>query len=156
MMSSAAFDASPQGPLRITAFTQDTALALSTAIAKALQAVAAEHGLLLTLPAGKYTGQAFHQTLQFTIARPTTPPSDARALFPLHARRYGLNPSDLDRAFEHNNVRYTLAGINPASREYPILATRHDGHPCKFQPDTVLTALGRIITLDPTEPRGDP
>jgi hypothetical protein len=152
MMSSAASDPSPPGPGRITAFTEDTALAISAAITNALRAVATAHGLHLTIPPGRYTGRAFYQTVQFTIPDPIPPPSDAHALFPLHAHRYGLNPGDLDRTFEHMNVCYTLAGINPASREYPLIAIRQDGHPCKFQPDTVLTALGRIITLDPTDP----
>ncbi len=60
--------------------------------------------------------------------------------FELLAPHYGLKPTDLGREFSINGRRYTLTGLKPRCRRYPILA-RRDGKTWKLPVAAVVIAL---------------
>ena len=57
------------------------------------------------------------------------------------AELYGLKKGDLGRTFQKGSHAYTISGMKPKSRKYPILATRDDGRRFKFPVSTVKAAL---------------
>jgi len=58
-----------------------------------------------------------------------------------HAGRYGLDPDDLGRAFSLHGEQYTISGLKPRSRKYPIVVTRSDGKMFNFTGTSVAHAI---------------
>lgn len=54
---------------------------------------------------------------------------------------YGLAPSDLGRKIIVNGKAFTLSGIKPNNRKYPILGKNTNGTLYKFDPVTVKKCL---------------
>ena len=86
---------------------------------KALEAVAAKHGLALKRESGRFEPSAGTFTAKFTFVCKTETgvPSD----FTRNAPLYGLKASDWGREFRTFRGTYTICGIKPRARKYPIL-----------------------------------
>ena len=61
--------------------------------------------------------------------------------FEEYAASCGLNPADFGAFFTCQNRKYTVSGINPGSRAYPIVTTREDGQCINFSEHIVREAL---------------
>jgi len=61
------------------------------------------------------------------------------------ARLFGLEPDDLGREFVFRGQSYTVCGLKPKSRKYPVIARSGNGKDYKFDCQTVLGALGREV-----------
>jgi len=59
------------------------------------------------------------------------------------AKLFGLEPDDLGREFIFQGQSYTICGLKPKSRKYPVIARSGNGKNYKFACRTVLEALGR-------------
>lgn len=81
-------------------------------------------------------------TLKMTI-RHEDAPDNLEQDFKSHCRRYGLSPDDFGQTFESFGTSYTVVGIKPNSRKYPIIAERGDGKRFKFDATQVRRALER-------------
>ena len=66
-------------------------------------------------------------------------------LFRESARLYGLEASDMGKEFTYRGKAYTICGLNPKSRKYPIIAKAVNGKVYKFPCEIVLKALGRQV-----------
>jgi hypothetical protein len=55
---------------------------------------------------------------------------------------YGLNPEDLGKTFTTAQQTYTIVGLNPKSRKFPVIAKRSDGKTFKFPIDVIRLKLG--------------
>lgn len=55
--------------------------------------------------------------------------------------KFDLNKSDFGRKFESNGEVFTICGLKPRSRKYPILGKRADGKVFKFPANRVRMLL---------------
>lgn len=54
---------------------------------------------------------------------------------------YGLSPDDIGKIFVNAGQEFTICGLAPKARRFPILAKRADGKSYKFPVDMVKLAL---------------
>ncbi len=60
------------------------------------------------------------------------------------AGQYGLNPEALGKTFTSNGVTYTILGLNPKARTYPIQVRRnYDAKKFKYSATTVALTHGK-------------
>ncbi|MBN2272139.1 MAG: hypothetical protein JXN61_16110 [Sedimentisphaerales bacterium] len=62
-----------------------------------------------------------------------------------NAKLFGLEPDDLGKEFTFRGQSYTICGLKPKSRKYPVIARSDNGKDYKFPCRTVLEALGREV-----------
>lgn len=108
---------------------------------KALERVAAEHGVRITQAPGRFARDGSNATIKFELAAITTSgevlSKDAQA-FKTHAERYGLSPDDLGGTFTHQGEQFRIVGLRTRRPKFPISAERvSDGRGFKF-PENVL------------------
>ena len=60
-----------------------------------------------------------------------------------NAELFGFEPDDLGRKFIFRGQSYTICGLSPRSRKYPVIAQSQDGKDYKFPCQIVLSALGK-------------
>jgi len=63
--------------------------------------------------------------------------------FRSNAKLFGFEPDDLGKEFIYRRQSYTICGLKPKSRKYPVIARSDNGKDCKFACRTVLGALSR-------------
>ena len=61
--------------------------------------------------------------------------------FKRSAIMFGLKPDDLGKTFEANGKMFTICGLSPRAKKYPILAKSLDGKTYKFSSFRVSAAL---------------
>ena len=74
--------------------------------------------------------------------KPITEEADT---FKDNASLFGFEASDLGRGFIFQGKPYTVCGLSPKSRKYPVIARSANGKKYKFPCKTVLRALGRKV-----------
>jgi hypothetical protein len=121
-------------------------------ITKRLQAVltplAKELGVMIDL--GSCTFQTSNCRIQLKVAvlnpdgEPVTEEADA---FKRSAKLFGFEPADLGKEFASQGQTYTINGLRPKSRKYPVIARAGNGKDYKFACRTVLKALGRKVPV---------
>jgi hypothetical protein len=132
----------------IAEFTSTTTKVVGQQAAEALAAVAARHGLTVRYAGGKYSPGSATIKFEFDVQRADGRPGGAAAdAFLGIARIYGFKAEDLGATFivRGGGARrtYRIVGWKPRSK-YAVLAERaSDGRMFKFQPRTVLIAMGR-------------
>ena len=62
-----------------------------------------------------------------------------------NAKLFGFEPADLNKQFIFQGQSYTIRGLNPKRRKYPVIAQSGNGKDYKFPCRTVLGALGREV-----------
>lgn len=65
--------------------------------------------------------------------------------FKRFAEQFGFEAADLGRKFVHQGHPYTISGLRPKSRKYPVIAISRYGQEYTFSCKTVLQALGKDI-----------
>jgi len=71
--------------------------------------------------------------------------TEESASFRSNAKLFGLEPDDLGKEFTFRGQSYTICGLKPKSRKYPVIARSDNGKDYKFACRTILTALGREV-----------
>jgi hypothetical protein len=61
--------------------------------------------------------------------------------FVYYAVSFGLKADDLGRTFRQGGETFTITGMKPRSRKYPVLATSASGKTYKFGADSVKAML---------------
>ena len=61
------------------------------------------------------------------------------------AKLFGLEPDDLGKEFTFRSQLYTICGLKPKSRKYPVVARSDNDKDYKFGCRTILIALGREV-----------
>ena len=111
-------------------------------IRAALEPIASKWGIQLD-----YGGSSFlpdKATIKVIAFIPSAEaPSPDAAEFKRYATVYGLEPGDLGRSFNHHGHQFTITGLAPKSRRFPVVCEREDGKGFKFPVRTILLALGR-------------
>jgi hypothetical protein len=65
--------------------------------------------------------------------------------FKHNAKIFGFEPDDLGREFVYRGQSYTVCGLNPKSRKYPVVARSGNGKDYRFPCSIVLKALGKEV-----------
>jgi hypothetical protein len=65
--------------------------------------------------------------------------------FKTNAKLFGFEPDDLGKEFSFQGQSYTICGLKPKSRKYPVIAQSAGGKNYKFACRSVLEALGREV-----------
>ncbi len=124
--------------------TRETVRNLRENLNAKLAALGNELGLSLKL--GNCTYGMANATFKLEVAPlnsdgspPVTKESDD---FMMHARSFGLQPTDLDKSFSEGGYTFTVVGLKPRSHRYPVVCRRKDGKMFKFPADRVQRALG--------------
>lgn len=127
---------------KITVFSKNTCVLLSTAIEEALKGVAAEYGLQIKTGSGQFDRDSYELKLQIgTRNEDGTVNTRESGEFKLFCRRYNLSANDLGRTFTHKGRVYTVIGLKSQNVRYPILVEDKDGHGFKFPQAPIVKAL---------------
>jgi hypothetical protein len=107
-----------------------------------------EKELGVTIDLGNCTFRASNCRFQLRVSvldssgKPITEETDS---FRSNAKLFGFEPDDLGKEFTLQGQSYTICGLKPKSRKYPVIARSGDGKNYKFACRTVLGALDREI-----------
>jgi len=112
----------------------------------AVKPLAEELGVVIDL--GSCTFQTSNCRFQLKVAVLN---SDGEAMteeidsFRSNAKLFGFEPDDLGKEFIYRRQSYTICGLKPKSRKYPVVARSDSGKNYKFACRTVLEVLGRDV-----------
>lgn len=120
----------------IERFDHNNLRLLRTEIEGKLNEVLKGYGLAADL--GRITFGAAEARTKLTL---TIPGSAARPSnkdkWAVYCYGFGLTPEYFGRTFHFKNCKYTISGISPKSRRFPVLATNADGTEYKFPVETI-------------------
>ena len=100
----------------------------------ALKKVGEAFGVEFKLGGGRFSPTHYGCRLDVTIAG--AEPQEAQD-FRQYADMFGLKPDDLGRTFLDRGRRFTIVGLLPRSRSYPVLAQNDRGTRYKFPVEAV-------------------
>ena len=125
-------------------FDKANANAIQADALKILQQRLAECGITVEAAGGTYYDHEY--PMKFKL--PTTNESgesQAALDFKRYASSYGLRADQLATTFNHNGERYSITGLKPRAKSYPIIAEcirgKHPGQEYGFRPSVVKGAV---------------
>ena len=119
---------------RIKSFDRISIRFLQAAVSDALKKVGEAFGVEFKVGGGHFNPT--HYACRLDVAIAGTEPQEAQD-FRQYADVFGLKPDDLGRTFLDRGRRFTIVGLLPRSRSYPILAQNDRGTRYKFSVETV-------------------
>jgi len=131
---------------KITKLDKPTVRYIGKRLRAALKPLAEELGVMIDL--GSCTFWTSNCRFQLKVAlldssgKPITEEIDS---FRSNAKLFGFEPADLGKEFTFQGQSYTICGLKPKSRKYPVIAQSSDGKNYKFACRIVLGALGREV-----------
>jgi len=108
------------------------AVKLQNELRAALEKFAQERGLSINLGSGRYGINDFRTTVTFVQASEDGEQSGAEVEFRKYTNMFGVSPDAFGKSFIQGRTKYTISGIKPRSRKFPILATTDKGQIFKF------------------------
>jgi len=133
-------------PTKITKLDKPTVRHIAHRLQEAVKPLAQEWGVVIDV--GRCTFGPNNCRLQLNVAlldADNKAISEDAECFKHNAKLFGFEPADLGREFVSQGKSFSLCGLRPQSRKYPVLATSADGRTFKFPCRTVLMALGREV-----------
>ena len=123
---------------KITKMTRADVRTISEAAKLALQGVADQFGLTLTVPGGRFSDEAFDGRYSMALQGEDGVPAD----FTRNCGRFGLKPEHFGATFTSNGKTFKISGINTRCPKYPVSAKRvPDGKGFKFTAQQVLNSV---------------
>jgi hypothetical protein len=120
----------------ITEFNKGNIADLRREIEAALSDALSKFGLKAKL------GSLKCESTQFTGAITVSTPDNAGKQFAENAILWGLKPEWFGQSFEYEGEMYTITGINPRRRAYPVIAKSKPGPTSCFRAETIRGLLG--------------
>lgn len=125
-----------------TQLSKQTLPGIRQKLQEALGPIARELGLVAELGNCKFTsGNCTFQLKLAVVGADGIVHTREREDFMRLCGRYTLEPEDFGRKFRTGGREFTICGLLPKCRRYPILATRDDGAQVKFNAIDVCRAL---------------
>lgn len=131
--------------MKITHFSREACHDLFKSVDAALRIIGQEHGI--TLKRGRATFTIDNCVMKITAAierNGVVQTPDAKAYLSQYFL-YDLPSDGLGKTFTYLGYAYTIIGLRPRSRRYPVITTRSDGRVTKFPAATV---RGALLTQD--------
>jgi hypothetical protein len=131
---------------KITKLNKPTVKYIGKRLRAAVKPLAEELGV--TMDVGNCTFQASNCRFQLKVAvlDPNGQPvTEEMECFKTNAKLFGFEPDDLGKEFSFQGQSYTICGLKPKSRKYPVIARSGNGKNYKFACRAVLEALGREV-----------
>lgn len=123
---------------KINTFTKPTLRSLRIEMDAALKAVMDKHGISHKIGNMSFNGGEFTTSLTVSAG---SQDEVIKNTFDLYCSDYGLKPSDLNREFTSNGKTFTITGIKPNRRKYPISGVGAQGGKYKFSAEQVVRGL---------------
>jgi len=123
---------------------------LRSAIQAAIKPLEAEHGVAFEIGSAHYnsTGCKF----KFEVLDAQESGSQGMDFMELSFRRgcdeYGLRPEDFGKSFQAHGETFTISGLKPKNRKFPVIATDKDGSSYKFRARDVASKVHVLPPLD--------
>jgi len=121
---------------KITKFDRRNVGEVNEAIRKAMREVAERFGLEYTPERFKFSDTATHTKVALTV-----PKDNQRADFEKHCGRFGLKPEHFGAKFQCEGREFTITGLKPRNRKYPILVEGARGGRYKMMVSQVVPNL---------------
>lgn len=125
--------------------TREEANAVHAAMRTAAEAVAKKHGMRVARQSGSFSDAL---SISITIEkvdideRGINVASPAVADYARYAAGYGLPEDGVGRTFTERGRQYTILGLEPRARTFPIVVRRDDGSEFRLTAAVVKKALG--------------
>ena len=116
----------------IKSFDRNSCKVLSENMMKELEKVAKKYGVHVERGRGTFTGPNFDIKVKFSTVSDGAVQTKERQDYERFHASCGLPGDLLDGQFVYNNKVYTVIGLKPRSKKYPVLAEREDGKVFKF------------------------
>ena len=113
----------------ITKFTHSNLPNLRSELDAAINTVLAKHGLSANFGRFSFDDSTF--TTKLTVNCGSNDDAALRE-FKKYAFRFDLTGDEFGKSFTHSQDTYTIVGLKPKSRKYPILAKNKAGKTYKF------------------------
>lgn len=117
------------------------AKAIHEAAQAALKKVAEQFDVKLTKSGCTYDTDNVSLRVSLDVVGESGRPNKEAETFKRDCTMYGLEPEHLGATFKHGARTYTITGINPRAKKYPIVVTC-GGKGYKFPSDIVRRELG--------------
>ena len=122
---------------KVTSFNRKNIRQINNELEAALKQVAEKYGLEVKLGNTRFTGDNFSTKVQVaTVGQDGIAMSKEATDFNRWKTALGIN-MDLGQEFQRNGKTYTIVGLKPRSKKYPILAKCSDGKTYKLPVDLV-------------------
>jgi hypothetical protein len=132
---------------KITEFDSSACNIVSKRVEEALKSLGEELGLSFQTKGGNYGSSNYAMKIEAAVInKDGTVSSKEAETFKQMAKLYGLKPEDLGQEITVGRSIYTIRGLKPRSRKYPVTVDRNDGKGFKLPVSTVQRALGRKVT----------
>ncbi len=108
---------------------------------EALDKIGERYGLAFELGRITFDDNSFKVSVEAVL---TATPGESKMIvdFRKHCNKHGLIVSDLGRTFTNTRLeRFTIVGLKPRNRKYPIIGQRGDGKQFKFTSHSVRLGL---------------
>ncbi len=122
---------------KVTSFNRQNIRQINSELEAVIKQVAEKYGLEVKLGNTRFTGDNFTTKVQVaTVAEGGITMSKEATDFNRYKTILGIN-MELGNEFERNGNTYTIVGLKPRSKKYPILAKCSDGKTYKLPVDLV-------------------
>jgi hypothetical protein len=122
---------------KVTAFNRQNIRQINSELEAALKQVAEKYGLEVKLGNTRFTGDNFTTKVQVaTVGEGGITMSKEATDFNRYKTILGIN-MELGQEFERSGKTYTIVGLKPRSKKYPILAKCSDSKTYKLPVDLV-------------------
>ena len=122
---------------KVTSFNRQNIRQINSELEAAIKQVAEKYGLEVKLGNTRFTGDNFSTKVQVaTIGEGGITMSKEATDFNRYKTILGIN-MDLGQEFQRSGKTFTIMGLKPRSKKYPILAKCSDGKTYKLPVDLV-------------------
>ena len=131
---------------KITKLDKPTVKYIRKRLKTAVKPLAKELGVTIDLGNCTFRTSNCRFQLKVAVLDPNGKPiTEEINSFKSNAKLFGFEPADLGKEFTFQGQSYTICGLKPKSRKYPVIAQSGNGKNYKFACRTVLEALGRKV-----------
>lgn len=138
--------------MTITKFDNISLKKINDRMQSALTVVAKEFGIDIKVGNSKYDNDSAITKVELQVLDKDGNAFDENAAnFKVFAKDYGLSPDDLGKTFVANFAEYTITGLKPRNKKYPILAVGKNGKCYKFPSKLIQKIFNEQVVEEDTE-----
>lgn len=113
---------------KITRINRSTCRMIDDAIGQALKSVETKFGVKIQVGGGTFNDTEFSTKLRISLGDVDVAKKD----WERYCRSFGLKPEQFGSTFESNGTTYTVCGIKPRAKRFPVIGVNANGTRYKF------------------------